>query len=130
MKYFFHNKTLQLDILYAVQYFNHRIQHSPNLINRIFNLIYEEGVIRDYDIFEKWRDEEYEEGHDVTVQSVKDFLSRIFDDTIKAEKSKRNIKGYYNNVENENNKDNKKTKKKIETIPIEDFNQNLKVILI
>jgi hypothetical protein len=75
LKRFFFNSDLQLDLLYAAQYLDHRIQHSSKyLMHQVFKLLHDEEIIRASKVYFKWKDEDYEEGHTIVVESLKNFF--------------------------------------------------------
>jgi len=75
LKRFFCNIDHQTAILYAAQYLDHRIQHSSKyLMHQVFKLFYDEEIILASRVYSKWKDEDYEEGHKIVVESVKNFF--------------------------------------------------------
>ena len=78
MTKFVTTEELQLESLYAVQSLDHRTQHLPNFIRLIFDLLYDEDIINE-GVFHKWKKEVREEGHTISVLSLKAFFEWLTD---------------------------------------------------
>ena len=125
LKSFFSNKNLQPDILYAVQYLDHRIQHSSkNLMHAIFKLLYDEKIIRGTKRYYKWRDEEYEAGHSIAVESAESFFNWLLD---KSKETRQGKPLSYKDPEDD--EQNEEIYNKVESNPkeTENLNENLTV---
>lgn len=70
---FITDEDLQLESLYAVQSLDHRTQHLPNFIRSIFDFLYDEDIIPEA-VFHQWKKEVREEGHAISVLSLKAFF--------------------------------------------------------
>ena len=66
-------EALELDTLNAVQSIDHRTKHLTGFIRKIFDILYDEDIIRE-NVFYKWKDETREEGHAISVLSLKSFF--------------------------------------------------------
>jgi len=73
MTKFIVDEDLQLETLYAVQSLDHRTQHLPNFMRVIFDLLYDEDIISE-SVFHQWKKEVREEGHAISVLSLKTFF--------------------------------------------------------
>jgi translation initiation factor 4G len=73
MSKFVTNEDLELESLYAIQCLDHRTQHLPSFIRLIFDLLYDEDIINE-SVFYKWKTEVREEGHAISVLSLKAFF--------------------------------------------------------
>lgn len=63
----------KLECLHAIQSLDHRTQHMPNFIPSVFRLLYDQSIINE-DLFLKWKRDEREEGHAISVFSLKAFF--------------------------------------------------------
>ncbi|CAF0929985.1 unnamed protein product [Brachionus calyciflorus] len=77
-KYIAKKEDLELESLFAIQTLDNRLKHQPGYMRIIFDLMYDEDIVRE-DVFLTWRTEDREEGHGICVLSLKAFFDWLTD---------------------------------------------------
>lgn len=72
-KYINRNEEFELEALFAIQALDHKMQHQPAFIRLLFDIFYDEDIISE-NVFWKWEKEGREEGHAISVLSLKSFF--------------------------------------------------------
>lgn len=72
-KFINRNDDFELESLFAVQALDHKMQHQPVFIRVLFDMLYDEDIISE-GIFWQWKKEAREEGHAISVLSLKVFF--------------------------------------------------------